>query len=1722
MTEAVQALAALARECVVQIGAEDTAFLGSGFFVTETDVITCAHVVRGRDAGTLHVMCGDGSVITVLACEREPSGDGFLGNWPAPDLARLTVASAPGRPTVWLGGDPPAAGTETLALGRSSDTPTAGVVAHTLALRVVGESGPPLLKVNADYIPLGMSGSAVLDRDRGSVCGVVKTAVAAFEPGGGWIVPATEIRRCFPAIAARNDDLHRPGTPWRDLATRRAAYTRRIFGPAGAFGRPLAVATPPPSRWLDPRVQAVTFQPRPELADLLAWARDRSPGVPVARLLTGPGGAGKTRLALEIAGQLHADGWIAGILPPDNAERLQPVADAIQEATGRGHRVFLALDYVEGYGREIGWLISRIPPDQVRILLLARSAGAWWNNFLTGGNDRALVDRAPMPIEPIAGDRTAAVASLEAALTDFRRHLGLTGDLPPLPTGLRARAQEHTDVLNLHALALVAALHEREHGGLPEDGPASPDPLRDLARHERHHLIMASSRERLDRTPELVGQVLLAPTMFAARDETQAWQALERLGGMRYRDPAPVAACLRDLYPPARHSLRWWSPLPLDRLAETLLDEVIAESSTGFLRELVGAAPVWPAAEAFVLLLRTRQWAAPERGEDLDECIDALVRADGFRLLGALFVAERRSTGTSARAEAYIAGLDPGPAGDLVRAAQRTGRHGLLEFAVVVLDRLATMADAKAREGRPALTGMPPGAVHNLATAMVRVQQAQILVVLGRPTDALTVLEPGLEVLRRIDRADAIRQAQEVDAVLLSDRRFVMVSFARTDVTRELVVALDTCAAALSEQSRHVEAAALLREAVHKVREQRDSDPEHDRHLGHYLARLGATLISSGDDEAAVIVLTEAAGLLSSVSGLPERSVILLELSHACRRLGDHEGSAAWLAEHDRTGPLTTADPEVRHKLETTRAGMEALAAWRAGRMDELRAWSREHLDKLRALDADDPATHAVDLAGALTWLGHLFQAEEQLVEAVDVLRRRPGNKGPHELRALGIAHAGYSGYLTGAGRHQEAFVAAQDAVASFDMLAVLEPATTSTPLLLADALAMLSTAAYDAGDHQAAFLTGRRLTGMPSRYADDMQASVHRPGGHERRLALMLLNDAVGLEDPALRLSRADEAIALFEESDRLAAEGLRQEDIRMELAARQFKSIVLLDQGDRRAAAGALRAQLHACRRTDDAGLRSMALGLAMNIPDDTPQEELLPLLVDMLAVRASTPDDDRYPGLTLSLIERIAALVHRWGLPAAVAPQLGAALCATAEAAGDGGAALTGEALDLLSALLLRLPDDVREPVLIRLAAAVAWQPELVRNAGPPVLALLGNTMVASGHADAAVDLLSSTLDRLLPEITSWTEDPSELAIVAANDLLDAAQLAGRTAEWDALFTRLGADGQRQVYLFRAGRSLRQARQVATEDPATAVPLTGQALGYSYLAGDVARIGQAHHDHADMLLTMQPYAPDALAHHLAGGVIDALRQGKVETGRLRLLLKAQMGGHDIGTITGLSRRVDTVPAVDFTQLIEHTAGVRTGQDVLDQVLLMVIEGDRPAFEEGARYRAQFDPVIAAIVRVRGGAPDLAASLRQLLAIYRQAGPWSGLARGFELILERADERALGAASDGADEAVIARCLNAVGGRITIPDALADAAGIGGVFSTVLRTMQNPGQRDPRLAAALAGLRQDEVWSELVPHLHRLIDGDLRPARARPPVEAAIRLILDCYASCWASPHQ
>ena len=65
---------------------------------------------------------------------------------------------------------------------------------------------------------------------------------------------------------------------------------------------------------LRPEARVVPFWRRPELGELLEWCR--APGQSAVRLVTGEGGAGKTRLAIELARELENDGWHAQWVPP--------------------------------------------------------------------------------------------------------------------------------------------------------------------------------------------------------------------------------------------------------------------------------------------------------------------------------------------------------------------------------------------------------------------------------------------------------------------------------------------------------------------------------------------------------------------------------------------------------------------------------------------------------------------------------------------------------------------------------------------------------------------------------------------------------------------------------------------------------------------------------------------------------------------------------------------------------------------------------------------------------------------------------------------------------------------------------------------------------------------------------------------------------------------------------------------------------------------------------------------------------------------------------------------------------------------------------------------------------------------------------------------------------------------------------------------------------------
>ena len=71
--------------------------------------------------------------------------------------------------------------------------------------------------------------------------------------------------------------------------------------------RPGEHAGLPVARYLRPEEAVVPFRARPELDELLGWCV--SGGHAAVRLVTGDGGAGKTRLALRLGEELAANGW---------------------------------------------------------------------------------------------------------------------------------------------------------------------------------------------------------------------------------------------------------------------------------------------------------------------------------------------------------------------------------------------------------------------------------------------------------------------------------------------------------------------------------------------------------------------------------------------------------------------------------------------------------------------------------------------------------------------------------------------------------------------------------------------------------------------------------------------------------------------------------------------------------------------------------------------------------------------------------------------------------------------------------------------------------------------------------------------------------------------------------------------------------------------------------------------------------------------------------------------------------------------------------------------------------------------------------------------------------------------------------------------------------------------------------------------------------------------
>ncbi|MEV8632124.1 hypothetical protein AB0395_10755 [Streptosporangium sp. NPDC051023] len=587
---------------------DGTGSFGSGYLVTPDLVLTAKHVLgagtRGGDdppRGPVVVRSLDDPAS--IPCEVAWCAEGRLDA----ALLRLTrpVASA-SAPTRWgrLVTSTPAIPWEAVGFplamwgpGGLRDTdhatgtvnPGAGHLARRINAAV--HSAAP----EAGHW-VGMSGAALF-------CGPLLTGVIIEDP------PAYGSRRLVaePVTALLDDPVFAAltGHPTAEPVELRGLFrAERAETPAVTPGSLLGASR-----------QVIAFHGREALLEELAIWRDDPRPVSV-KLITGEGGQGKTRLAHRFL-HLTPASWVGGFL--DSPQHL-PGEDAGYAVGERALTpeilarlaegtcpVLIVADYAESGPQRVALLLESLlstPPRRpVRVLLLARAAGAWWDTLrhrLAREHPRCVAET--VELAPLAGTADLRGQEFAGAVNRFAE---LLPGFPELPAadwpGLALRLcrtppdladERYGNALTVHMAALNALLRAAVGG----DPSTVTDPEAELAGHERDYLLRVAHRRRLLQPGVLSAR--LDPDEQHAEAEKALWRALAaaillgpcdpdralavgRLAGDAHaRD---VAAWLAALYPPAEHDRAAGvqvAAIQPDRLAERLAGQILVEQDT--------------------------------------------------------------------------------------------------------------------------------------------------------------------------------------------------------------------------------------------------------------------------------------------------------------------------------------------------------------------------------------------------------------------------------------------------------------------------------------------------------------------------------------------------------------------------------------------------------------------------------------------------------------------------------------------------------------------------------------------------------------------------------------------------------------------------------------------------------------------------------------------------------------------------------------------------------------------------------------------------------------------------------------------------------------------------------------------------------------------------------------------------------------------------------------
>jgi tetratricopeptide (TPR) repeat protein len=648
------------------------------------------------------------------------------------------------------------------------------------------------------------------------------------------------------------------------------------------------------------------------------------------------------------------------------------------------------IDYAETRTDEIVALVGLMTDSSiahpVRLLLLSRSAGAWWT-LLAETHDPGIIQR--ISLQPLAGPGQTRHDVYAAAVTGLARRLATLPDLSAgdQPWPVRAeRLAAHPpnlddprlgNALTLQITALIVLLNSA--AGQEVIGVFGE---REFASHERGYIRKSAATRRLfdpgilsdradddDRAAEawaaleraLAGVILLGP-----RGASQA-QAVGALASeVRTVD---VTNWLAALYPPAGEEFHLGVVQP-DRLAELLLGPVLIREPS--LLAKIGAMAD-SIRDGYAILFTLMRTAAHPEFDRVGEMTAELIAS---------------RAGPLAVAAPVLATALP-RSGPLLEGLILLGRRDVDSFkkhAYVVLDQLryssvggamfyANLLGVVADQIlRPLAEDNPEAYLPDLALRIrdlgVRLSQA------GQHHAALEAAQEAVTIYRQLAAGDR-------DAYLPG-----------------LASALVNLGNRWADAGESRDALASGEEAVNIYRQLAGADDDtYDPGLASALNNFGNRLGEAGEFQAAVAAAQEAVDVYRRLAATSP-GVYRRGLASALINLGSHLGEA--------------------------REFQAAVAA------------AQEAVDLYRQLVASNPDTHSPDLASALNNLGSLLgEAGQSLAalvvvrEAIIIHRQLVASNPDTYLRGLVVSQANLSKLLVEVGREVEIVEAWKETIAS-------------------------------------------------------------------------------------------------------------------------------------------------------------------------------------------------------------------------------------------------------------------------------------------------------------------------------------------------------------------------------------------------------------------------------------------------------------------------------------------------------------------------------------------------------------------------------------------------------------------------------------------------------------------------------------------------------------------